>query len=245
MSGRPEYKGDLRVFAPRGAAPTAVFAHRGAHRHARENTLDAFRAAVELQVAGVELDIHRTADGVVVVHHDPVVGSLDIASTPYGDLGGTVASLAEVLDLVKGVSVNVEIKVTEGAAPAETEALVASASAAVLASGREDVGFSCFDEAVCRHLLRVDPSAQVAWLVHRGPLVAHLERAHRAGFAAVNPHFALVGKKERRLAGELGLALHVWTVNRRGDLSAMVKLGVDAVITDRPRRALAVVKAAG
>jgi glycerophosphoryl diester phosphodiesterase len=54
-----------------------VFAHRGLHVAERENTLAAFRAAVELGVDGVELDVRRTIDGFLVVHHD---SSVDVYS---------------------------------------------------------------------------------------------------------------------------------------------------------------------
>jgi glycerophosphoryl diester phosphodiesterase len=50
-----------------------VLAHRGANRLARENTVDAFVRARELGADGVELDVRRTADGVLVVHHDAAV----------------------------------------------------------------------------------------------------------------------------------------------------------------------------
>jgi glycerophosphoryl diester phosphodiesterase len=72
---------------------TDVYAHRGAHLNTRENTLDAFREARALGVAGVELDVRGTADGALVVHHDPVVEQMVIAHTPAGDLPGFVPHL--------------------------------------------------------------------------------------------------------------------------------------------------------
>ena len=50
-------------------------AHRGANREARENTLPAFLKALERGADGIELDVHATADGVVVVHQDPVLNA--------------------------------------------------------------------------------------------------------------------------------------------------------------------------
>jgi glycerophosphoryl diester phosphodiesterase len=67
---------------------TLVLAHRGANRFAPDNTLAAFERAVELGADGVELDIHRTADGALVVRHD--------AATPFGLLAEMTA--AEVRD---------------------------------------------------------------------------------------------------------------------------------------------------
>ncbi|CAG1769689.1 partial putative glycerophosphodiester phosphodiesterase 1, partial [uncultured bacterium] len=60
-----------------------LIAHRGANREAPENTLAAFSAALEIGVEGIELDVHATADGIPVIHHDPVIGE---GRTPIADL---------------------------------------------------------------------------------------------------------------------------------------------------------------
>lgn len=106
--------------------PEAI-AHRGLHRVVPENTLEAFRLALEAGADAVELDVHATADGVVVVHHDPTAAGtpedpqlrsipteeLSIEELSRFDLGGGagVPRLAEVLDLVHGrARAYVEIK---------------------------------------------------------------------------------------------------------------------------------------
>ena len=62
------YRGYVPLVA--SPTPTNVIAHRGANRRARENTLEAFRAAVALGSDGIELDVRRTVDGALVIHHD-------------------------------------------------------------------------------------------------------------------------------------------------------------------------------
>ena len=93
------------------AAYTAVIAHRGASRAERENTLAAFRRAGEMGADAVELDVRRTADGVLVVHHNP---GLDdgrvIATMQHGELPAHVPTLTDALDACAGMWVNVEIK---------------------------------------------------------------------------------------------------------------------------------------
>ena len=76
-----------------------VFAHRGASQRAPENTVEAFRLAAELGADGVELDVRRSADGALVVHHDPHLpdGRL-IAATAFADLPASVPTLAAALD---------------------------------------------------------------------------------------------------------------------------------------------------
>src|SRR5262245_21916718 len=64
-----------------------IIAHRGASREQPENTLAAFRRARELGADGVELDVHRTADGAIVVHHDAVIPGVGaIARLTRGEL---------------------------------------------------------------------------------------------------------------------------------------------------------------
>lgn len=127
------------------SAPT-IWAHRGAsHRHP-ENTLAAFRAAIDLGADGIEFDIGLTADGVAVVLHDAYVDrttngsglvadftSSDLARLDAGD-GERVPRLEEVLELAAGrVSVNIEIKAA-ASVPAVMAALRARPVDAIVSS---------------------------------------------------------------------------------------------------------------
>ena len=85
-------------------------AHRGLHVVERENTVAAFRAAVLAGVDGVELDVRRTLDGALVVHHDPSVEGAVVAESLSGDLAPYVPTLDEALGALDGTFVNVEIK---------------------------------------------------------------------------------------------------------------------------------------
>ncbi|HLK44517.1 MAG TPA: glycerophosphodiester phosphodiesterase, partial [Acidimicrobiales bacterium] len=90
---------------------TRVFAHRGVTGAAVENTLGAFLAAVASGADGVELDVRRTLDGALVVHHDAEVAGLGpIPSLRVRDLPGHVALLDEALEVLEPLAVNVEIK---------------------------------------------------------------------------------------------------------------------------------------
>ena len=112
-------------------------AHRGASALAPENTMEAFRLAVESGAGGLELDVHLTRDGYVVVIHDPTLdrttdrtgavaamtldelGETDAGynfspdrenTFPYRGLGLRIPTLAEVLREVPGVAVNIDMK---------------------------------------------------------------------------------------------------------------------------------------
>src|SRR5271166_2724021 len=96
-------------FGPEGGrSVTEIFAHRGSCDLARENTVAAFAAARDLGADGVELDVHRTADGEVVVHHDAEVpGFGPIAQLMSADRPEWLPTLADVLDASRPLLVNV------------------------------------------------------------------------------------------------------------------------------------------
>ena len=88
-----------------------VLAHRGASRAARENTIDAFHLAAALGSDAVELDVRRTADGVLVVHHDPFLADgRSIVDANACDLPFHIPNLDSALDSCSEMWVNVEIK---------------------------------------------------------------------------------------------------------------------------------------
>ena len=227
---------------------TLVLAHRGANRIEPENTLGAFRRALDLGADGVELDVHRTVDGGLVVHHDAVAGAVGLLSaTPMAGVRAAVPSiptLAEALDVCAGRLVNVEIKNLPGDAdhdPTETSAaLVVELLAA--RGGRDTVLVSSFNLATVDRVRALDPATPTALLTARiTDLHGTLELAHDHGHGALNPRaHLLAGRRADRLvarASELGMGLYVWTVNDARQLRRLAAAGVTGLITDVPDRA--------
>lgn len=220
-----------------------VVAHRGLHGTERENTLASFRAAVALGVDGVELDVRRTHDGVLVVHHDPGVGALDIAQGVRSALPDYVPTLEEALDCLEGVRVNVEIKNARGPREHndETGEFAREVLHTIEASGWSDrVGVSCFDLKTCASVRAMDHSISVAWLLWDVAVGEALIQAHVLGLNAVNPHFTTVDEGVVERARSLQLDVNAWTVNARVDLERMAGFGVAGIITDDPELALRV-----
>ena len=226
---------------------TLVLAHRGATGDgphppppgAGENTVAAFAAARRVGADGVELDVRRCADGALVVHHDPdIEGVGPIAETPARALPAHVPLLGAALDACVGMLVNVEVK-SDG-----DDFLPRTVAAALAARGGVDrVVVSSFDRACVDAVRAADPDLAVAWLLGwTADWRAALAIAADRGDEGVHPFVTLVDAELVALAHEAGLAVRVWTVNEDRDLRAMAGLGVDAVITDRPAAALAVVR---
>ncbi|HZL27763.1 MAG TPA: glycerophosphodiester phosphodiesterase, partial [Acidobacteriaceae bacterium] len=91
-----------------------IGAHRGATASAPENTMAAFAAAIALRADFIETDIRRTADRVLVLHHDPEIGPLKISTTPFASLqiaDPNLATLEDLLHLAKGkIGLDLELK---------------------------------------------------------------------------------------------------------------------------------------
>ncbi len=221
---------------------TLVFAHRGAHSNERENTLGAFRAALEMGVDGVELDVRRTIDGALVVHHDPEINGSPIAATLAAELPAYVPLLEDALDALAGVRVNVEVKNLQDPKEIAYDDSGAFVSAVIdVLHERRDgdlLELSCFDVATCVRAHAYDESLPISFLTWTVPLLEALEIAATEGLRGVNPHYLLVDAEAQRRANDLGLGLNVWTVNDAPDLTAMAELGVRSVITDQPALAM-------
>ena len=232
---------------PGGPAPR-VWAHRGARRQAPENTVAAFTRARALGADGVELDARRTADDVVVVHHDPTARRVGVlAEAPFPVVRAArpdIPTLEEALDACAGVTVNVELKNLPGQRDYDpTERLAALVAATLARRGhRDDALVSSFNLETLDRFRALAPSP-TGFLTLRGfdPVVALglvAERGHHAlhpDVRGVDPRRAATLVDAARTAG---LAVHVWTVNRRATIVELAAAGVDAVITDVPALAL-------
>lgn len=210
----------------------------------RENTIGAFAAAVSLGVDGVELDVRRTNDGVLVVHHDANVGGRAIAESPRSALPDYIPTLDDALESLDGVTVNVEIK--NGRGPGEHYDESGDLARQVLhtideARRTDRVVISCFDLATCALVRSLNRDLNVAWLLWDVEVGDALVQAHVLGFNAVNPHFSTVSAAVVERAAALALDVNVWTVNAELDLERMTALDVACIITDDPALARTVV----
>ncbi|MFI5042358.1 MAG: glycerophosphodiester phosphodiesterase, partial [Acidimicrobiales bacterium] len=228
-----------------------ILAHRGAHAPEspgiRENTLDAFRAAADRGADGVEFDVRRAADGVLVVHHDAAVpGGPPIASVRSADLPRWLPTLEEALDACAGLAlVNVEIKNSPFEAGFDDRHGIAAAVAERLALGRRasELVVSSFNLATLDAVRVVAPEVATAWLtMPASDQRAAVATAAAAGHRAVNPPDPAVRADLVVAAHAAGLRLGVWTVNDADRMAVLAEWGVDVLISDRPALAATVLR---
>jgi glycerophosphoryl diester phosphodiesterase len=214
-----------------------IIAHRGASGYEYENSRAAFRRAVMLDADGVELDVHATRDGVIVVHHDAEIpGFGPIALLSAAEVGRArlpngepLPLLDEVLALVGQLDVWVEIKHL----PAEFDGALLQA----LDRGPAPMRYAVhsFDHRIIRRLGEARPR------LPRGVLLtAHLDDPVAAlrsvGATTLWQEWQLVDEELVRRVRQSGARIIAWTVNEIGDLERLVRLGVDGLCSNYPDR---------
>ncbi len=212
-----------------------VIAHRGASKLAEENTVAAFELAAIVGADAVELDVRRTADGVLVVHHDArLADRRTIVETPWRDLPPHVPTLGEALDACAPLWVNIEIKNDERDPDFDPDDHVAVEVLAALAErGAGRWLLSSFRLATIDRCRRLDPRVPTAWLTFEiGPDTVDALAAE--GHTAVHPWEATITGEQIERCHDAGLLVNVWTCNDAIRFAALVAAGVDGVVTDVP-----------
>jgi glycerophosphoryl diester phosphodiesterase len=236
-----------------------IFAHRGASAYAPENTLAAFNLAVEQGADGIELDAKLSADGHVVVVHDPTLARTTGAPDQVKDMalddlhaldagsffskkfkGEKIPTLEEVFETFgKKTLINVELTNYN----TRHDHLVETVCMLVKRFGLQDrVLFSSFLGSNLSDVRSFIPNAQTGLLALPGILGAW----HRSfGFAfgkydALHPNIKNTTQEQIYFVHRLKRRVHVWTVNEAHDMRRLFKWGVNAIFTDDPPLAVRV-----
>ncbi len=247
-----------------------VVAHRGGRHHWPENTMRAFRGALDSGAHVLELDVRLSADGIPVVMHDETVDRttdgtgrvqgftleelrrLDAGYSwsppgvpdrkPYRGTGLTVPTLEEVLEAFPGALLLLELK----KGPVE---LTGAVGELIRRHGRADTTMvASFQTSLLRAFRACHPEIATSagrsevlgfWLARRLSLHRSIKPGYVAlqvperfhGLRVVTPAFV-------ESARRMNLAVHVWTVNATEDMTRLLDMGVEALITDAVDRAL-------
>lgn len=215
----------------------SVIAHRGASGYEYENSRAAFRRAIMLDADGVELDIHATRDGGIVVHHDPEIpGVGPIAQLTLAEArqlripnGEPVPTLAEILDLVGDRDVWIEIKSLASAYDGVLLAILDQGPAP------QHYAIHSFDHRIVHRLGEVQPSLRRGILLS-AYLCDPVAVMRSAGATTLWQEWQQVDQELVTQVHEAGYSVIAWTVNEIGDLDRMVRLGVDGLCGNYPDR---------
>lgn len=214
-----------------------VIAHRGAAACETENSLASFRAARVAGADAVELDVHATMDGGLVVHHDPDVGSLRIADATLAEVraqrlanGETIPTLDEALAaILPDLEAFVEVKHL----PSRHDDRFLGALGRSPAPSR--ISVHAFDHALVARLGRLRPALGRGVLAERAP-ASPAEVLRAAGADTLWLRWDRVTAAACEALHHSGLRLFAWTVDQPGDMTRLLGLGVDGLCTNHPER---------
>jgi glycerophosphoryl diester phosphodiesterase len=214
-----------------------------------ENSLGAFRRAVAEGYRYLETDVHATADGVVVIQHDPVLdrttdGHGAVAAQPWSVVrralvGGRepVCRLDELLEELPEALFNIDVKADSAVGPVLTTLRRANAL--------ERVCLASFSEARLVRLRRLGGpklltsmgprSVGMVWAAGRfGLPVAGLARGKMAQVPVRQGSLTVVTDGMLRAAHRRDREVHVWTIDDPDEMRSLLDRGVDGLVTDRP-----------
>ena len=227
-----------------------IFGHRGAMGYAPENTLASFDLAIQQGVQAIELDVHLTADGEVVVIHDPVldrttdgqgmVGEKTLAELKTLDVGAhfgaqfagqRIPTLGETLAWARGTCVlDIEIKGGPWPYPGLEEKVVSLVRQHQMA---DQVIVISFDHPTVARVKALAPEIATGTLWSCRP-VDPVAVAQAAGANAMLPFWAFCDRDTVERAHAAGLSVHPWATSEPRVIDRLIEMGVDSICSNHP-----------
>jgi glycerophosphoryl diester phosphodiesterase len=220
------------------------FAHRGFSGSYPENTMLAFQKAIEAYCDGIELDVHLSRDGNIVIIHDETAdrttdGRGFIKDMDYAELhrldagsGEHIPALEEYFDLAENYNIitNVELKNSVIWYEGMEEKIIAL----IRRRGLEDrVIFSSFNHFSMLKCKTLAPEIRCgfltgSWIIDAGTYTK------KHGMECYHPDFNSLSDEAVKEIHAAGIIINTYTVNRREDMERFVSLGVEGIITNEP-----------
>lgn len=219
--------------------------HRGAKGYFPENTLISFKHALDLNVEGVELDVHLTADNVVVVIHDEttnrttdtkrIVSEMTLSEIQKCKINNefNIPTLAEVLNLIsKNCIVNIELKGNN------TENEVAKIINHYVTKENWSYNHflvSSFNWNAIQKIHAIDNQIPLGILTDTDLSLA-IDFARFIKAKTIIPYFHLLTKENVAMMQSLGFDVYTWTVNEIEDVNRIKTFNINGIISDYPDR---------
>jgi glycerophosphoryl diester phosphodiesterase len=212
-----------------------VIAHRGASAYEFENSLAAFRAAAPRGADAVELDIHATSDGALIVHHDEAIDGTHITRSPLAGIqalrlpnGEPVPTLEEALDAISpALQVFIEVK----SLPPQFDGRLFAA----LDKGANKARCAAhgFDHRIVSRLGLERPTLPRGVLLSSYP-IRPLEVLEDTGATVLWEDQAMIDAGLVEAVHGGGYRVFAWTVNTEDEMRRLVELGVDGICSNFP-----------
>jgi glycerophosphoryl diester phosphodiesterase len=214
-------------------SPVFNIAHRGFHKNFPANTLEAFEAAIQLGVDGIELDVRETSDRGFIVFHDPKIGGTDITKLSLEHIKSIklkdkfeIPTLEQVLELCrKRTKLLVELKKAQSL-DKFLELLEAKVEP-------NDVTVISFDKDIISELWFLAPEVQKGSITAL-PLVDPVKLAQSLHCNSIVVKFPFVNERLVEKARLQNLSIFVWGCHDMKAVRNMLRLDIDGLISDFP-----------
>lgn len=227
------------------------FGHRGFSGQFPENTMLAFRKAIEAGCDGIELDVHLSRDGQLVIIHDELVDRTTDASGWVADYSledlkamdasagfkgiygkNEIPTLREYFELVKNTDIvtNIELKTGVNPYPGIEKKTLDMIDEYGL---RDKIIISSFNHYSVMRMKELAPDMTYGFL-EESWVIDFAAYAAGHGVQALHPIFNAIDEDYVKAARKYGLTINTWTVNTEEDIRRMKKLGIDGIIGNHP-----------
>ena len=226
-----------------------IIAHRGASNIAPENTLKAFKKAIEFRADYIEFDVHQSKDGEIVIMHDGntlrttghfgIINRMALSDLKELDCGEgeKIPTLEEVIEVAKGkIGLNCEIK-DRGIAEKIIKILRESdmVDTTIVSSFKHDILLKIQKLDSQIKLASLEPT-RTGWIKSWITRKKLLSVAIKNNFYAINPFYKLVNQKFVESSHKNNIKIFPWTVDSESTIKKLVKIGVDGIITNHVSR---------
>lgn len=224
-----------------------ILGHRGASAYAADNTLAAFALAVSHDADGIELDVRRTRDGRLILHHDAgVEGVGSFVELTFDEVRASLPDVAtpdEMLSVAGDLLLNVEIKNHPTDPDFDPQHTVADAVVGWVQRHQlqERTIVSSFNWDTVDRVRALDPSIPTGQLLFGSDrLEDHIDPVAARGHQWINPPDGMLGATPAapiQAAHDHELRVMVWTVDDPARMLELAAAGIDAIITNNPELA--------
>jgi glycerophosphoryl diester phosphodiesterase len=226
------------------------FAHRGGASEAPENTMAAFHDAVSLGYRYLETDVHATADGVLVAFHDDDLSrtcqktgriqNMSWVEVRRVRVHGTepIPLLTDILRSYPNVMVNIDCKTNAAVAPLIQTLRQERCLDRVCIGSFSDKRLHAIRESFGASLCSSMGPRQVSRLLLASKTRRQLANSLRGVVAQIPTKqfgITLCNSKILRVAKEYEIPVHIWTIDDEKDMTALLDLGIDGIMTDKTR----------
>ena len=217
--------------------------HRGASGYEPENTLISFEKAIDLNADGIELDVHLSSDGELVVIHDETIdrttngkGAVNVLSlkelkTFRTNGSQEIPTLIEVFDLVnRRCFINIELKGIGTAKP------VSDIINQYISNKKWEINdflVSSFDWKMLEEFHKLNPKIRIGVLTEES-IENALAFAKKTNAFSINPDYQLLTKEKVALLQENGFEVFPWTVNSKEAIKKIKSFNVNGIISNFP-----------